>query len=127
LQEQKSITNCLSTWDSGIEKLSQLIQAKKQQKKGLMQQLLTGKKRLAGFEGEWKEVRLDKYFKESKIKSESNNKNRRISVRLHLEGINKREVRGTEADSTQFYLRKAGQFIYGKQNFHNGSIGLIPE
>jgi len=60
LQEQKSIANCLSTWDSGIEKLTQLIQAKKQQKKGLMQQLLTGKKRLAGFGGEWKEVNLEK-------------------------------------------------------------------
>lgn len=57
-QEQKSIANCLSTWDSGIEKLTQLIQAKKLRKKGLMQQLLTGKKRLAGFDGKWKEVRL---------------------------------------------------------------------
>lgn len=62
LQEQKSITNCLSTWDSGIEKLSQLIQAKKQQKKGLMQQLLTGKKRHAGFEGEWQQIELGELF-----------------------------------------------------------------
>src|SRR5690625_1668122 len=40
--EQKSITNCLSTWDSGIEKLTQLIQAKKLRKKGLMQQIFNG-------------------------------------------------------------------------------------
>ncbi len=42
LEEQKSIANCLSTWDSGIEKLTQLIQAKKQRKKGLMQQIFNG-------------------------------------------------------------------------------------
>jgi len=62
LQEQKSIANCLSTWDSGIEKLTQLIQAKKQQKKGLIQQLLIGKKRLTGFEGEWEKVELGDLF-----------------------------------------------------------------
>src|SRR5690625_800202 len=62
LQEQKSIANCLSTWDSGIEKLTQLIQAKKQQKKGLIQQLLIGKKRLTGFEGAWEKVELGDLF-----------------------------------------------------------------
>lgn len=58
LPEQKAIANCLTTWDRGIEKLSALIKAKKEQKKGLMQQLLTGEKRLDGFEGEWEEVKL---------------------------------------------------------------------
>lgn len=63
LPEQQAIANCLTTWDSGIEKLTQLIAAKREQKKGLMQQLLTGKKRLDGFVGEWKEVRLTKVIK----------------------------------------------------------------
>ena len=58
LPEQKAIADCLTTWDSGIEKLSALIKAKKEQKRGLMQQLLTGEKRLDGFEGKWEEVKL---------------------------------------------------------------------
>lgn len=58
LAEQEKIADCLTTWDTAIEKLSALIEAKKQYKKGLMQQLLTGKKRLDGFSDEWKEVRL---------------------------------------------------------------------
>ena len=58
LPEQQAIANCLTTWDSGIEKLTQLIAAKREQKKGLMQQLLTGKKRLDGFVGEWEEKKL---------------------------------------------------------------------
>ena len=58
LPEQKKIADCLSTWDSAIEKQSALINALTDRKKALMQQLLTGKKRLPGFEGEWKEVKL---------------------------------------------------------------------
>ena len=58
LQEQKKIADCLSTWDSAIEKQNALINALTDRKKALMQQLLTGKKRLPGFSGEWKEVSL---------------------------------------------------------------------
>ena len=53
LPEQKKIADCLSTWDVAIEKQSQLINALTDRKKALMQQLLTGKKRLPGFEGKW--------------------------------------------------------------------------
>jgi type I restriction enzyme S subunit len=55
LPEQKAIANCLNTWDTAITKLDALIKAKQQLKKALMQQLLSGKKRLPGFEGEWEE------------------------------------------------------------------------
>lgn len=58
LPEQKAIADCLSTWDVAIEKQSQLIELLTQRKKALMQQLLTGKKRLPGFSREWKEVKL---------------------------------------------------------------------
>lgn len=58
LLEQNKIADCLSTWDCAIEKQSALINALTDRKKALMQQLLTGKKRLPGFSGEWKEVKL---------------------------------------------------------------------
>ena len=56
--EQKKILNILNLWDSAIEKQSELIEKLKLRKRALMQQLLTGKKRLKVFGGEWKEVRL---------------------------------------------------------------------
>jgi len=58
LPEQKKIARILSTWDKAIETVDKLIENSKQQKKALMQQLLTGKKRLPGFSGEWKSVTL---------------------------------------------------------------------
>ena len=53
LPEQKKIAQILSTWDNAISATERLLENSKQRKKALMQQLLTGKKRLPGFEGEW--------------------------------------------------------------------------
>lgn len=63
LPEQQKIAKILSTWDKAISTTECLIDNSTQQKKALMQQLLTGKKRLLDesgkrFEGEWKEVKL---------------------------------------------------------------------
>jgi type I restriction enzyme S subunit len=56
--EQNRIVSVLETWDKSIEKLVQKIEVKKQIKKGLMQDLLTGKKRLKEFSDKWKSVKL---------------------------------------------------------------------
>jgi len=58
LPEQKKIAAILSTWDQAIEVTEKLLANSQQQKKALMQQLLTGKKRLPGFTGEWKSAVL---------------------------------------------------------------------
>ncbi len=58
LPEQTAIAEILSKQDRIIELKEKLLAEKQKQKKYLMQQLLTGKKRLPGFSGEWKKVRL---------------------------------------------------------------------
>lgn len=59
LDEQKRIAEALSDMDSMISSLEKLIAKKKAVKQGAMQELLTGKKRLPGFAGEWKIYKLD--------------------------------------------------------------------
>jgi type I restriction enzyme S subunit len=56
--EQESIAEALSDADALIESLEQLLAKKRQIKQGAMQELLTGKKRLSGFSGEWEVKRL---------------------------------------------------------------------
>ena len=63
LAEQQKIAEILSTQDKLIALKEKLIEEKKRQKKVLMQQLLTGKKRLTGFDEEWKTVILSKISK----------------------------------------------------------------
>ncbi|MBU4479205.1 MAG: restriction endonuclease subunit S [Candidatus Omnitrophica bacterium] len=56
--EQTAIATVLSDTDALIERLEKLIAKKKAIKQGAMQQLLTGKKRLPGFSGEWEVKKL---------------------------------------------------------------------
>jgi type I restriction enzyme S subunit len=62
LREQCAIAGALCDVDALIESLEQLIAKKRQIKQGAMQELLTGKKRLPGFTGEWKVKALDELF-----------------------------------------------------------------
>ncbi|HBB4030842.1 TPA: restriction endonuclease subunit S [Escherichia coli] len=79
LPEQKKIAQILSTWDKAISVTEKLLTNSQQQKKALMQQLLTGKKRLLDengvrFSGEWVYLTFDNAFivankKSSQVKS----------------------------------------------------------
>ena len=60
-KEQERIAEALSDVDSMISALEKLIAKKKAIKQGAMQELLTGKKRLPGFTGEWAHMELGKY------------------------------------------------------------------
>jgi type I restriction enzyme S subunit len=60
LPEQKAIAQSLSDVDALIAALDRLITKKRNIKQGTMQQLLTGKKRLPGFRGEWEVKKLEK-------------------------------------------------------------------
>lgn len=53
LIEQNRIVAVLETWDRAIEKFERKIKLKKLVKKGLLQHVLTGKKRLPGFSDKW--------------------------------------------------------------------------
>ena len=61
LPQQQKIAQILATWDHAITTQTQLIDAKKEQKRGLMQRLLTGEVRLPGFEGELFEQTIDEF------------------------------------------------------------------
>lgn len=58
--EQEKIVNALSDVDALIEKLKKLIRKKKDIRRGTTQMLVTGKKRLDGFDGDWQTTTLDK-------------------------------------------------------------------
>lgn len=74
----------------------------------------------------WKKVKLGDILTESKIISVNPNPDRRITVRLKVLGVEKRGLENDVEGATKQYIRKAGQFIYGKQNFHKGAFGIIP-
>src|SRR5690606_25457130 len=62
LKEQNKINEILSTCDLAISTTKKLIDELKLRNKGLAQQLLTGKKRLKGFERKWKKNPLSNFL-----------------------------------------------------------------
>lgn len=58
IREQKAIADTLTTFDNHIENLEKLIEKKKMIRDGAVEDLMTGKTRLDGFNGEWKEVSI---------------------------------------------------------------------
>lgn len=126
LAEQQKIAEVLGTWDKAIEKQTQLIKKLELRKKGLMQQLLTGKKRMLGFFGPWKKVRLKEIFIEgSKIPVDSTSRYKKISIGLYKKGISYVDDNKVKADIRPFYVREKGEIIIGKQNYFNGSIAIV--
>ncbi|HBC3872174.1 TPA: restriction endonuclease subunit S [Vibrio parahaemolyticus] len=135
LPEQRKIAQILSTWDKAIATTEKLIDTSKQQKKALMQQLLTGKKRLVdsetgkAFEGDWENVSLKKLISEvKKTKEIEPNIIELLTVKLHHKGV---KASGKYPNATKggrpYYKRYTGELIIGRQNLHNGGIAIVTE
>lgn len=75
----------------------------------------------------WKKVKLGELLTESRIPCDNPSPDRRIKVKLKVLGVEKRGLENEIEGATKQFIRKAGQFIYGKQNFHKGAFGIIPE
>jgi type I restriction enzyme S subunit len=71
-------------------------------------------------------MKLGELLTQSKVPSEAADANRRIRVKLNVGGVEKRPVSNEVEGATNYYTRKAGQFIFGTQNFHKGAFGVIP-
>jgi len=124
--EQRAIANLLDTWDKSIEKLLQLIAAKEQRKKWLMQQLLTGKKRLKGFSGEWKRVHIHDISKEVSIKNKADKQLTVLSCTKYDGLVPSLEYFGRKifADDVSTYkVVPKNHFAYATNHIEEGSIG----
>jgi len=75
----------------------------------------------------WTSIKLGNLLTESKIISTNPDTNRRIRVKLNVGGVEKRPDTSDKEGATKYYIRKAGQFIYGKQNLHKGAFGIVPK
>lgn len=127
LEEQIQICSVLQLWDTAIEKQSVLIEKLKLRKRALMQQLLTSKKRLPGFSGEWREVKLGEIAERISRKNEEDNKNVvTISAQrgfvVQTDFFNK-SVASEILDN--YYLIHKDEFCYNKSYSTGYPMGVI--
>jgi type I restriction enzyme, S subunit len=127
LLEQCRIAEVLGVWDESIDLLERLIGRVRSRKQGLMQQLLTGKKRFKEFESsEWKKIKIRKLMVESRIHGLTGLDARKITVKLYCKGVFAKDEKRVGSENTNYFKRKSGQFIYSKLDFLNGAFGIVP-
>ena len=76
--------------------------------------------------GEWEENQLINYLAESRIQGSKGDTAKKITVKLWGKGVFGKENVIQGSANTQYYRRKAGQFIYSKLDFLNQAFGIIP-
>ncbi|MBU1071499.1 restriction endonuclease subunit S [Patescibacteria group bacterium] len=128
LPEQNRIVSVLETWDSYLEKLEKKIETKKKIKKGLMQQLLTGNKRLPGFNEKWKEIKLGEIIKNVS----SRNRNLEISQVLSVTNKKGFTLPGenfsrtiASKDLSNYKIVRSGQFAFNPSRINVGSLARL--
>jgi len=83
--------------------------------------------RFPGYIGDWEERKIGEFLTESRISGTNGLEAKKLTVKLWGKGVvPKNEIyQGSEA--TKYYIRKAGQFIYGKLDFLHQAFGIIPD
>ena len=128
-EEQKSIAEILSLWDTAIAKQTALIEQLTLRKRGLMQQLLTGKKRLKGFEGEWKRIKFKEIF-QRKTQTVTDSSSIQV-LSVTKEGIvSQKEYFNKEIasdDTSKYLLVEKGDMAMSGLNFWMGSCHILTQ
>lgn len=124
-EEQKSIAKILSLWDTAIAKQTALIEQLTLRKRGLMQQLLTGKKQLKGFEG-GNFHRLGNYISECNRRNAGCN--RVLSV-TNTRGFILQEEQFDKIvasnDTSNYKVVRRGEFAYNPSRVNVGSLAML--
>jgi len=116
----------LTTWDEALTQLDALIDAQERRKKALMQQLLTGRRRLPGFSKPWESSKFGQFLTESRTEGSDGVTARKITVKLYGRGVLAKQDRMAGSANTKYFVRRSGQLIYSKLDFLNGAFGIIP-
>lgn len=125
--EQKKIAVILGTWDRTISTTQRLISTLKERNKGLAQLLLTGQKRLPGFEGKWKRFQYNDLIKEVRRNFEWDDEELYdlISVKRRSGGVFFREsLYGHQIKTKNLRTAKEGDFLISKMQIVHGASAL---
>ena len=124
--EQNKIAGILSLWDTAISKQTALIEKLTLRKRGLMQQLLTGKKRLKGFSGEWKRTPIKDFAKEVSVRNSNREDHIVLSCTKYDGLVPSLEYFGKQIysdDLSNYKIIPKGHFAYATNHIEEGSIG----
>lgn len=127
--EQRKVASILDCWDVTILKVETAQRLLSERKLGLMQQLLTGKKRFQKFKGEsWHTVKIGSLFEERDryVTWSDDVAYRFASIRRRSGGLFDRGTfYGREVKTKVLKLLKAGDFVISKRQVVHGAWAMV--
>lgn len=128
LHEQRKIAEILRTWDEALEKLTALRALNIRRRIWLRTHLFTGKIRLPGFTGEWRDVRLSDVLHEHRLSSTGAEEVYSVSVHKGLVNQVEHLGRSFSAANTDHYNRVLpGDIVYTKSPTGDFPLGIIKQ
>jgi type I restriction enzyme, S subunit len=121
MEEQRKITEILLTWDRAIERSEMRVAAKNRLKRGLLQQLLTGRQRLDDSQN-WQGVRLSDVTVESKLKNPGALTEKDLYTVGRAEGMIQARKRMRSEDIWRCKMVRKNWFVYDPMRLGAGSI-----
>ena len=120
------IVSVAREWNAAIEKATALLAALEQRKQGLMQQLLTGRRRLKGFKGKWKAVSIGSFATHASNINKSGHALPVLSCTKYAGLVDSLSYFGKQIfsqNTSTYKLVARGQFAYATNHIEEGSIG----
>lgn len=131
-KEQKEIIDSFVNLDNLISLHQRKLELLKETKKSLIQKMFPKDEnnipeiRFEGFTDTWEQRKVGEFLTESKIKGSDGSIAKKLTVKLWRKGIVPKEEIYQGSSATQYYVRKSGQFMYGKLDFLNQAFGIVP-
>lgn len=127
LEEQERLCDILQLWDTAIEKQSELIEKLTLRKRALMQKLLTGKKRLPGFQKKWQIIKLGDITERVTRKNKEDNKNV-VTISAQRGFVTQTDFFNKSIASEtidNYFLVEKDEFCYNKSYSNGYPMGAI--
>lgn len=83
--------------------------------------------RFKGFTDDWEQRKVGEFLTVSKIPGHTGIDAKKLTVKLWGKGIIGKNDVFTGSENTKYYIRRAGQFMYGKLDFLHAAFGIVPE
>lgn len=128
LDEQEKIVQVVQKWTDSIHLSQTLITAKRRFKQGLMQQLLTGRRRLKGFRDDWRPIRIGDIAAERSERNDSRDTIPVMSCTKYdglVDSLSYFGKRVFSENTDNYKVVRRRDFAYATNHIEEGSIGLL--
>ena len=132
LKEQAQISQCLKKLDTLItlhqRKYEKLVNIKKSMLDKMFPQngASVPEIRFKGFTDPWEQRKIGDHLIPSKLPGHTGVDARKLTVKLWGKGVVEKTDSYGGSEHTQYYVRHAGQFMYGKLDFLHAAFGIVP-